>query len=66
MCAREKVVCRELNTGKAIFKQHDSGQYFRWKKDRIQQRDYKRQKRAASKIGCFFTQLGGAYGTKSE
>ena len=38
----------------------------RWKKDRIQQRDYKRQKRAASKIGCFFTQLGGAYGTKSE
>lgn len=36
------------------------------KKDRIQQRDYKRQKRAASKIGCFFTQLGGAYGTKSE
>lgn len=65
MCERKGCI-QGTEYGLGNIKQHDSGQYFRWKKDRIQQGDYKRQKRAASKIGCFFAQLGGAYGTKSE
>ena len=58
VCAKEKVVFRELNTGKAILNSMIP--------DSISDGRKTEYKRAASKIGCFFTQLGGAYGTKSE
>ncbi len=66
VCAREKVVCRELNTGKAILNSMIPDSISDGRKTEYNREIIRDRKRAASKIGCFFTQLGGAYGTKSE